>query len=74
LEVKLLITGRQASSIDIWMEEVDVSVNKKKSNIVAKASRVEGWVLQDSGDSIFFMNLRLWSFETTCIIFSYSDL
>jgi hypothetical protein len=56
------------------MEEVDVSVNKKESNIVAKAARVEARVLDNSGNSVFLMNLSFWSLESTCIIFSYSDL
>jgi len=74
LEVKLVVTRWQASSVDITMVQVDSLTDTEYGDIIAQSLWVKLWVLSDPRDCVLLMLLAFRGVEPTGIILSNTNL
>ena len=74
LVAKLILAGRQASRVHIWLVQVNVTVGVQDGNVVAQSSLIELRVLETPDNIVLIMPAGFWGVEATGVILTNTDL
>merc|ERR1719412_2994880 len=73
-EVELIVTGGETGGVHVGMVEADVSVHVEDGEVVVQPGETHVGVLEDPGDGVLLMSLRLGSIEACGVPLTNSDL